>query len=144
MGSILSCINTPVMVYLLKKVADIQKFSCPIEGESLINDANCMVLIITSINIIKGNSNEIFEIIINFILLSGRGYVIGYIFGFIATQLIKKIYYDSVLIINIKLTFSYLVFYFADHISLGRYKRSSFISDLTYGLCKAIFGNNNL
>lgn len=36
-----------------------------------------MILIIISMNIIKGNSNGIFEIIINFISLSGGGFIIG-------------------------------------------------------------------
>lgn len=80
MGSILSCTDTAAVVALLKEVGAPQKFRSLIEGESLINDASCMILIMISVNIIKGNSNGIFEIVANFLSLSLGGIVIGVLF----------------------------------------------------------------
>ena len=57
-----------------------EKFRSLIEGESLINDATCMILIIISVNILKGGSSGLFSIIINFLSLSFGGMLIGVIF----------------------------------------------------------------
>ncbi len=54
MGAILSCTDTAAVVALLKNVGAPKKFRSLIEGESLINDASCMILITISINILKG------------------------------------------------------------------------------------------
>ena len=77
MGSILSCTDTAAVVALLKEVGAPQKFRSLIEGESLINDATCMILIIISVNIIKGTSSGFFAILINFLSLSIGGMLIG-------------------------------------------------------------------
>ena len=57
MGSILSCTDTAAVVALLKEVGAPHKFRSLIEGESIIKDATCMILIIISVNIIKGESS---------------------------------------------------------------------------------------
>ena len=47
-GSILSCTDTVAVIALLKEIGAPKKFNSLIEGESLLNDASCMVLLIIS------------------------------------------------------------------------------------------------
>ncbi len=111
LGSIMSCTDTAAVVALLKDVGAPKKFANLIEGESLLNDATCMILIIISVNIMKGLSSGVIGITVNFFSLIIGGAIIGIIYGVIATAWIKKIYYDSTLIINITFAFSYIVYY---------------------------------
>ena len=46
----------------------------------------------------------------------------------------KKIYFDSILITNITLVFSYLVYYTADHLTIYGNRFSGIISVLTFGI----------
>ena len=100
-----------------------------------------MILIIISVNIIKGESSGIWQIVVNFLSLSFGGMLIGVlynklkiIFGAVATLWIKKIYFDSILITNITLVFSYLVYYTADHLTIYGNRFSGIISVLTFGI----------
>jgi len=99
-----------------------------------------MILIIISVNILKGQASGIFTIIINFLTLSLGGIVIGVkviklkaVFGAVACFWIKNIYFDSILVVNITLVFSYVVFYFADHLIIYGNRFSGIISVLTFG-----------
>ena len=107
----MSCTDTAAVVALLKEVGAPKKFASLIEGESLLNDATCMILIIISSNIMKGVSSGVMGITFDFFLLVLGGILIGVLYGIVATYWIKKIYYDSTLIINITFVFSYLVYY---------------------------------
>ena len=51
----------------------------------------------------------------------------------VATFWIKKIFYDSVLITNITVVFSYIVFYTAEHIKIDGKSFSGIISVVTFG-----------
>ena len=59
----------------------------------------------------KGLSSGVIGITVNFFSLIIGGAIIGIIYGVIATAWIKKIYYDSTLIINITFAFSYITYY---------------------------------
>jgi NhaP-type Na+/H+ or K+/H+ antiporter len=118
LGSIMSCTDTAAVVALLKDVGAPKRFASLIEGESLLNDATCMILIIIAGNIMKGTASGVFEIAINFFSLAFGGVIIGCLFGLIATFWIKKIYYDSTLIINITLFFSYIVYYTSNTVEI--------------------------
>jgi NhaP-type Na+/H+ or K+/H+ antiporter len=76
--------------------------------------------------------------------LSLGGIVIGAFFGAVACLWIKNIYFDSILVVNITLVFSYVVFYFADHLVIYGNRFSGIISVLTFGLVIAVLGKNNL
>jgi NhaP-type Na+/H+ or K+/H+ antiporter len=65
--------------------------------------------------------------------LSLGGIAIGCIFGLIGTLWIKKIYYDSILIVNITLVFSYIVYYTANTIEIWGQKFSGIISVVSFG-----------
>jgi NhaP-type Na+/H+ or K+/H+ antiporter len=53
-GSIISCTDTIAVLALLKDCGASKKFTYLIEGESLLNDASCMVLFTISYGIVKG------------------------------------------------------------------------------------------
>lgn len=130
----MSCTDTAAVVALLKEVGAPKKFACLIEGESLINDATCMILIIISSNIMKGISSGVVGISFNFLSLVSGGAIIGILFGIIATYWIKKIYYDSTLIINITFVFSYLVYYTSNEIKIFGTHFSGIISVVCFGI----------
>jgi NhaP-type Na+/H+ or K+/H+ antiporter len=133
MGSILSCTDTATVVSLLKENCAPNKFSTLIEGESLLNYATCMILIIISSNIMKGVTVGALDIAIDIFSLSIGGSLIGIIFGFLATFWIKKIYYDSNLIINVTFAFSYIVYYTSNTIEILGFHFSGIISVVFFG-----------
>lgn len=130
----MSCTDTAAVVALLKEVGAPKKFSSLIEGESLLNDATCMILIIIATNIMKGTASGIGAIALNFVSLVTGGVVIGCIYGILATFWIKKIYYDSNLIVNITLVFAYLAYFTSQEVEIMGQRFSGIISVVTYGI----------
>lgn len=56
----------------------------------------------------------------------------------------KKIYYDSALVTNITVIFSYLSFYTAEHAKIDDKRFSGIISVVTFGLAKFNYLNFNI
>jgi NhaP-type Na+/H+ or K+/H+ antiporter len=142
-GSILSCTDTVAVISLLKEVGAAKKFNALIEGESLINDGTCMVLLQISSELVKGRSKTIPEICSTFLSLTVGGTILGLIFGIVATIWIRKIYNDEVLVVNITFLSCYLLFFVAENVNLGA-PISGIIALVSLGLFMAAFGKTRI
>ena len=142
-GAILSCTDTVAVLALLKEAGASKKFGALIEGESLINDGTCMVLLTIASEIYKGKSMSPAEITSVFCQLTLGGTVLGIVFGIFSAIWIRKIFNDEILVVNITLIACYMVYFVAENIDLG-IKISGIISLVSLGLFMAAFGRTRI
>jgi len=112
-GAVLSCTDTVAVLSLLKEAGAPKKFSSLIEGESLLNDGSCMVLFTISLELCRGGSMGVFDVVKLFFELTLGAVVLGVLFGIIATELIKFFKNDPFLCYNTTLVGCYLVYFIA-------------------------------
>lgn len=142
-GSVLSCTDTVAVLALLKEVGAAKKFSCLIEGESLINDGTCMVLLKISAELVKGRSLTPVQVVGTFLSLTIGGTILGIIFGAIAVFWIKKIFNDEVLVVNITFITCYILYFVCENVDLG-FPVSGIIALVSLGLFFAAFGKSRI
>lgn len=142
-GAILSCTDTVAVIALLKEIGASKKFNSLIEGESLLNDATCMVLLTVSSTIAKGGSQTPLEVARVFVELSAGGVALGILFGIISAYWIRKIFNDEVLVVNITFFSCYLLYFIAENFDLG-FKLSGIIALVAFGLFMAAFGKSRI
>ena len=142
-GSILSCTDTVAVISLLKEVGASKKFNSLIEGESLINDGTCMVLLQISSELVKGRTKTPTEIIGTFASLTIGGTLLGIVFGIVATIWIRKIYNDEILVVNVTFISCYMLFFIAEFVDLG-VKISGIIALVSLGLFMSAFGKTRI
>ena len=138
-GSILTCTDTVAVLSLLKEAGAPKKFSSLIEGESLLNDGSCMVLFTISIELCKGGSMGVVDIVRLFFELTLGAVILGVIFGMIATELIKLFKNDPFLCYNTTLVGCYLVYFIAEYVNIG-IQVSGIMALVSMGLYMAAFG----
>ena len=142
-GAILSCTDTVAVIALLKEIGASKKFNSLIEGESLLNDATCMVLLSISSSIAKGGSSTPLEIVSVFTQLSVGGVALGIVFGIVSAYWIRKIFNDHVLVVNITFFSCYLLYFMAENFDFG-IKLSGIIALVAFGLFMAAFGRSRI
>lgn len=138
-GAILSCTDTVAVIALLKEIGASKKFNSLIEGESLLNDAVCMVLLSVSSNIAKGGTASPIGVVREFAELSLGGVVLGVLFGIVSAYWIRKIFNDEVLVVNITFFSCYLLYFMAENFDFG-IKISGIIALVAFGLFMSAFG----
>lgn len=138
-GSILSCTDTVAVLALLKEAGAPKRFSSLIEGESLLNDGTCMILFTISLELCKGGTMSAAQIGSLFLQLTVGAVVLGVLFGFMATELIKLFKTDSLLCYNITLVGCYLLYFTAEYVHLGIHV-SGIMALVAMGLYMAAFG----
>jgi len=142
-GAILSCTDTVAVLALLKEAGASKKFNALIEGESLINDGTCMVLLTIAAEVVKGKSMSPAEVVSVFCQLTLGGTVLGIVFGVFSAIWIRKIFNDEILVVNITLIACYMVYFVAENVDLG-IKISGIIALVSLGLFMAAFGKTRI
>ena len=158
-GAILSCTDTVAVLALLKEAGASKKFNSLIEGESLINDGTCMVLLTIAAQFIAAGQAEEYNrtaavlidvpsmtpwtVLVSFCELTLGGAVLGVIFGVISTVWIRKIFNDEILVVNITLIACYLLYYVAENVNIG-IQVSGIIALVALGLFMAAFGKTRI
>ena len=161
-GAILSCTDTVAVLALLKEAGASKKFNSLIEGESLINDGTCMVLLTIAAQFIAAGQAEEknshaqpgdalvevapmtpFTVVKAFCELTVGGAALGVTFGIISTIWIRKIFNDEILVVNITLIACYLVYYVAENVNIG-IQVSGIIALVALGLFMAAFGKTRI
>ena len=138
-GSILSCTDTVAVLALLKEAGASKKFNSLIEGESLINDGTCMVLMTIAANIHKGEDMSPLQVGQLFVELSLGGIVLGVSLGIVSAFWISKKFNDEILVVNITLIVCYMVYFIAEYVELG-IEISGIIALVSLGLFMAANG----
>jgi len=142
-GSILSCTDTRTVVSLLKEKGGSKKFSSLIEGESLINDGTCMILLILSAEIVLGKSYTVFSLSFEFLQLTVGGIILGIGAGIICVFWIRKVFNDEVMVANVTFLACYLVYFFAENNTFG-IRVSGIVALISLGLFMAAFGKSRI
>ena len=138
-GAVLSCTDTVAVLALLKESGAPKKFNSLIEGESLLNDGTCMILFTISLELCRGGSMNILDILTLFVELTGGAIVLGVTFGIISTEIIKLFKNDPILCYNITLAGCYLLYFTAEYVHLGIHV-SGIMALVAMGLYMAAFG----
>jgi NhaP-type Na+/H+ or K+/H+ antiporter len=142
-GAILSCTDTVAVLALLKEVGAPKKLNSLIEGESLLNDATCMILFSICAEILSGNNMPIKNIIVLFISLTVGGVILGLIFGMLAAAMINRVRNDPTLTLNITFCGCFILYFVAENVNLG-FRVSGIMALVSMGLYMAAFGKTQI
>mmetsp|Transcript_38779 Transcript_38779/g.34471 ORF Transcript_38779/g.34471 Transcript_38779/m.34471 type:complete len:454 (+) Transcript_38779:202-1563(+) len=142
-GSILSCTDTVAVLALLKEAGAAKKFNSLIEGESLLNDGTCMVLLSIAADLVKGKAMTPSDITVKFFELTLGGALVGLVFGVVTAFWIKKIFNDEVLVVNLTFICPYLLYFVCENVDLG-IEVSGIIALVSCGLFMAAFGKTRI
>jgi len=139
-GAILSCTDSGAILAFLKQIGGPKKFNSLIQGESLLNDGMCMVLLIISSSIVRGEmSFNPLEISSSFFKLTFGGVIVGLLAGIIAVYAIRKMFTDDVMIVNITFVACYLIYFLAENFTFG-IKVSGIVAIISLSLFMTAFG----
>jgi len=140
LGSIISTTDPVAVVALLKDLGAHAKFNLLIEGESLLNDGVAMVFFTLFLNIAKGQSSGVGEVVVNFIQLVGGGPLLGFVAGIICSLWLKRITRDNILSITITFIACYLLFFLAE----TQFHVSGILALVTLGLFMSAYGKTKI
>ena len=118
-GSIISATDPVAVVALLKELGASKRLSTMIEGESLMNDGTAMVVFLIIVDFVEGGNPSVSDMFFKFVRLSGGGPCLGFIGGFIMTNLLKRIHNNFVLEVNTTIFVSYFIFFTAESTGIG-------------------------
>jgi len=137
-GAILSCTDSGAILAFLKQIGGPKKFTSLIQGESLINDGMCMVLLIVTSGVVKGEKSlNLIEMGSSFLQLTFGGIAVGILAGIVAVYAIKKMFTDDVMIVNITFVACYLIYFLAENFTYGV---SGIVATITLSLFMTAFG----
>jgi NhaP-type Na+/H+ or K+/H+ antiporter len=144
-GSIVSCTDPIAVVALLKELGAPKTLNTLIEGESLLNDAVGMVLYQVGASLYKGGDASPPAVIGLFCSLTFGGVFLGLVLGVIAGYVIKKLYNDEILVVNITLMGGFIAFFIAETVleSMG-YAISGIMSIISIGVFMAAIGRTKI
>ncbi len=117
-GALISATDPVAVVALLKEVSSRKRLETLIEGESLLNDGTAIVLFTLFLTMYLSTSNSSFSFVnvvgeFSFVVLFGL--VIGVILGYLAIQLIDRVFNNPLVEITLSVGVAYLVFFVAEH-----------------------------
>ena len=141
LGAVLSATDPIAVVALLKEVGASKRLNTLIEGESLLNDGTAMVVFLVMLEIAKGESLGIVEIIVKFVRLSAGGPLLGLVFGIAMAYWMKRIYDDSVMERSLTFFTTYFVFYLAEGTDLHV---SGILAIVALGLYMSAWGKTSI
>lgn len=113
-GAIVSATDPVAVVALLKELGAPAQLSTMIEGESLLNDGTAMVVFFVLLDVAEGKEFNGGEAVVKFIRLSGGGPILGIIIGSIVIMILKRIYNQYVLEVNMTICACYMMFWLSE------------------------------
>ncbi|KAK3275350.1 Son of sevenless 1, variant 3 [Cymbomonas tetramitiformis] len=113
-GAILCATDPVAVVALLKELGADKKLGTVIEGESLMNDGTAIVFFSLFLDLAKGESKTVSEIIVFFIQVPFVGPLIGVAFGWATLQWLGYVYNDALVDISLTLISCYLTFFVSE------------------------------
>lgn len=113
-GAMLSATDPVAVVALMKELGTSERLSTLIEGESLLNDGTSIVIFNVFLDAVTGESRSPGETALYFLQLSVGGTCIGLVMGFVATQILGRIFNDATSEIAVTLLAAYGTFIIAE------------------------------
>ena len=102
-----------------------------------------MVLFTISLELVKGKAPPVLYIGQLFLELTVGAIILGVIFGFLSSNLIKFVRNDAILTLNITVVSCYILYFTAEYVDLGIHI-SGIMSLVSMGLYMAAFGKTQI
>lgn len=136
LGAILSATDAVAAVNITKGLGLPEKTLTILEGESLINDASALVAYRFAVATAMGSAFIIWKATLNFVLLLGGGFLVGFVMSKILAFILAKVRKNINVTISFMLLMPFVTYLVAEHLSV-----SGVIAVVILGLAMARLSN---
>jgi len=136
LGAILSATDAVAAVSITKGLGIPEKTITILEGESLINDASALVAYRFAVAATMGSAFIIWKATLNFILLLGGGFLVGFVMGKILAFILRKVRKNINVTVSFMLLMPFVTYLVAEHLHV-----SGVIAVVILGLAMARLSN---
>ncbi|WCT14189.1 Na+/H+ antiporter [Mucilaginibacter jinjuensis] len=135
LGAILSATDAVAAMSITKGLGLSHKTNTILEGESLINDASALVSYRFAVAAVAGSAFIFWKAALQFAVLMGGGYVVGFLIGRLLAQIIKRTHKNRLVTISFMLLAPFVAYLVAEDLHV-----SGVIAVVILGLGIARFG----
>lgn len=136
LGAILSATDAVAAMSITKGLGLSHKTNTILEGESLINDASALVSYQLAVAAVAGTAFVLWKASLQFAILMGGGYIVGFLTGRLLAQIIKRTHENRLVTISFMLLAPFVTYLVAEDLHV-----SGVIAVVILGLGIAQFGN---
>lgn len=136
LGAILSATDAVAAMSITKGLGLSHKTNTILEGESLVNDASALVAYRFAVAAVTGTSFVLWKATLEFVILLGGGFLVGFIMGKILAFIIMRVNKNKIVIISFMLLMPFITYLLAEEFHV-----SGVIAAVTLGLSIAHFSN---
>ncbi|MFH6944953.1 Na+/H+ antiporter [Flavobacterium sp. FlaQc-50] len=136
LGAILSATDAVAAISITKGLKISHKTITILEGESLINDASAFVAYRFAVAAVMGSAFVIWKATLQFMLLLGGGFLVGFIMAKILAYILTKVHKNVNVTISFMLLMPFVAYLVAEHLHV-----SGVIAVVVLGLSIARFSN---
>ncbi|MFD2939114.1 Na+/H+ antiporter [Flavobacterium notoginsengisoli] len=119
LGAILSATDAVAAISITKGLDISHKTITILEGESLINDASALVAYRFAVAAVMGSAFIIWQATLQFILLLGGGFLVGFVMSKILAVILKKVHKNSNVTISFMLLMPFVTYLIAEHLHVS-------------------------
>jgi Na+/H+ antiporter len=137
LGAILSATDAVAAMSITKGLGLSHKTNTILEGESLVNDASALVAYRFAVAAVTGTAFVFWKASLQFFILMGGGFVVGFVMGKILAYIIKRVHQNNLATISFMLLMPFVTYLVAEDLHV-----SGVIAVVILGLGIARFSNN--
>lgn len=119
LGAILSATDAVAAISITKGLGISHKTITILEGESLINDASALVAYRFAIATAMGSAFIIWKATLQFVLLLGGGFLVGFIMAKILSSILKRVHKNINVTISFMLLMPFVTYLIAEHLHVS-------------------------
>ncbi|WP_289658313.1 Na+/H+ antiporter [Flavobacterium panacagri] len=119
LGAILSATDAVAAISITKGLDISHKTITILEGESLINDASALVAYRFAVAAVMGSAFIIWQATLQFIILLGGGFLVGFVMSKILSVILKKVHKNSNVTISFMLLMPFVTYLIAEHLHVS-------------------------
>jgi Na+/H+ antiporter len=136
LGAILSATDAVAAMSITKGLGLSHKTNTILEGESLVNDASALVAYRFAVAAVTGTAFVFWKASLQFFILMGGGFVVGFVMGKILAYIIKRVHQNNLATISFMLLMPFVTYLVAEDLHV-----SGVIAVVILGLGIARFSN---
>jgi Na+/H+ antiporter len=119
LGSILSATDAVVAMSITKGLGLSHKTITILEGESLVNDASALVAYRFAVAAVTGSAFVFWKAGLNFLVVLGGGFLIGFILGRILSFVLMKVHGNNSVVIGFSLLMPFVTYQVAEELNVS-------------------------
>ncbi|SNR93440.1 Na+/H+ antiporter [Flavobacterium sp. ov086] len=119
LGAILSATDAVAAVSVTKGLGIPEKTITILEGESLINDASALVAYRFAVATVMGSAFIIWKATLQFVLLLGGGFLVGFVMGKILAYILTKVRKNINVTVSFMLLMPFVTYLIAEHLHVS-------------------------